>query len=134
MASTGFVEGTDLLVYFNGTAIAYSKNCTLNMNLANAETTNKDDSGWKGVLPTKRDWSVDGDGLYNYGGSVSTLFGLYNNRTRVSIKFSNNTPGDKYYSGYAYITKLQISGPDAETATYSFSFAGDGQLSEYTVT
>jgi len=134
MASTGFVEGTDLLVYWNGTAIAYSKNCTLNMELGNTPTTNKDDSGWEGILPTKRKWSVDGDGLYNYAGSVSDLFALYNNRSRVSIKFTNNTSGDKYYTGYAYITKLQLSAPDGETATYSFSFGGDGTLAEYAVT
>lgn len=135
MASTGFVEGSDFLVYIDATSpIAYSKSCTLNMTLGTSDTTNKDDSGWAGALPSVRSWSVDGDGLYNYGGTTSELFGMYNNRTRASIRFTNKTTGDKYYTGYCYLTSLSISAPDKDTATYSFTFTGDGQLSEYTAT
>jgi predicted secreted protein len=135
MASTGFVKGTDLLVYIDyNTAVAYSKTCTLNMTMSTSDTTNKDDLGWKGVLPQLRDWTIDGDGLYNYSGNVTTLFAMYNNRTRVSLRFTNRVTGDKYYTGYAYLTALSISAPDKETATFSFTFTGDSTLSEYACT
>ena len=63
MPTTGAFNGTQLLVYCAGNAIAYSKSCTLNRNVATIDVTTKTDNGDTNILPGLRDWSIDAEGV-----------------------------------------------------------------------
>lgn len=136
MASTGQSKGNELLVYVDGTAVAYTKGGALNINNDMLDATSKDSDGWKDTLPGLRSWTIEGDGLYNFDAAfgVSDLFALINNKTQVSLKFTTNESGDKYYTGNAYLTSLSVEAPNEDLTTFSFSFEGDGALSEATLT
>jgi len=65
MASTGIRNGTDLLIYIGGTAVAFSTSHDLNLNMATRETTNKDTAGWKTSLSGVRDWDTSGEAFFH---------------------------------------------------------------------
>lgn len=120
----------------NGNKIAYTQNHTLTMGMETRDATTKDSSGWATKKEGLRSWSISGDGLYYFAATYgpSDLFGLLENRTRVSLKFTTNVSGDKYFTGYAYLTSLEVSAPQEDTASFSFSFEGDGAIDEVTLT
>jgi hypothetical protein len=104
--------------------------------MATRETTNKDDAGWKGTKEGLRSWSGSGDFIIDYAATknASDIFALITGRTRVLIKHMDNTVGQKFKQGYGYITSFSESAPVEDTMTGSFSFEGDGALTEYTLT
>ena len=136
MATTGPFNGTSMLCYCAGTALAYSNSFDLNINVAEIDVTSKDSSGWKDVLSGLRDWSVSADGIVALDSSTnaSYLFSLASNRTQINLKLSTDTSGDVYYHGSAYITNLTITAPMEDKVTFSCTFVGDGTLTESTKT
>lgn len=130
MATTGPFNGTNLLLYAAGTAIAYSKSCSLTANVATIDCTSKTSAGVTDILPGLSDWSVDCEGVVCLDQTTNAeyLDGLRSGKTRVMLKFSTNTSGDGYWHGYAYLTSISISAPMEDVVTFSASFAGDGAL------
>ena len=137
------LNGTELKVYsgHSGTTnlVAFAQNCTLNINMATREITNKESGGFKEVLESTRDYSLDVDGAYawtNAAGAdvtdgIDDLVGvnLITNRAAVTFTFGDNqTQDDVYYQGTGFITSVSISGGTEDTATYSLSIEGTGTL------
>ena len=137
------LNGTELKVYsgHSGTnnLVAFAQNCTININMATREITNKESGGFKEVLESTRDYSIDVDGAYawtNAAGAditdgIDDLVGtnLITNRTAVTFTFGDNqATDDVYYQGSGYITSVSISGGTEDTATYSLSIEGTGTL------
>ena len=136
MATTGKFNGTDILVYVDGVAVAHATSHSLNINADMIDATTKSSAGWKDILPGLRDWSIDCEGLVAYDAAegFSEAFADINSRTQVVVKFSTEETGDKRYTGNAYVSSLSSSAPLEDVVTYSLSFTGDGALSEETVT
>lgn len=136
MATTGKFNGTDILVYVDGVAVAHATSHSLNVNADMIDATTKSSAGWKDILPGLRDWSIDCEGLVAYDAAegFSEAFADINSRTQVVVKFSTEETGDKRYTGNAYVSSLSASAPLEDVVTYSLSFTGDGALSEETVT
>lgn len=130
MPSTGFLNGNNLRVYVDGTAVADATSHDLEVSQAMRDVTTKDSSAWKEVLPGLREWSVSGDGLVALDATYGTeeLIDLIINATNVSLKFTTNTSGDVYWTGSAYADSVSVSSPANETPTYSFSFVGTSSL------
>ena len=136
MATTGKFNGTDILVYVDGVAVAHATSHSLNVNADMIDATTKSSAGWKDILPGLRDWSIDCEGMVAYDAAegFSEAFADINSRTQVVVKFSTEETGDKRYTGNAYVSSLSSSAPLEDVVTYSLSFTGDGALSEETVT
>ena len=133
MGTIGSLNGTNMLLYIGGTAIAGSKTCEYQLTHSPRETTTKDDGGVESFAEGKRGWNAKTDGLVILPGSGTTfsaLFAAWKNRTKVSIKFSTEVSGDKYYTGLGYIKDLSQNAPDNASATYSVSFDGTGDMTE----
>ena len=139
------LNGTELKVYsgHSGTTnlVAFAQNCTININMATREITNKESGGFKEVLESTRDYSIDVDGAYAWTDGdgaditdgIDDLVGtnLITNRTAVIFTFGDNqTTDDVYYQGKGFITSVSISGGTEDTATYSLSIEGTGILSK----
>jgi TP901-1 family phage major tail protein len=129
--TVGPFNGTSLLVYAAGTAIAYSTSCTLNANIAMIDITTKGSGGDTDNLPGLRDWSVDVEGLVALDSTYNaeTIDGYRTGRTKVMLKFSTNTSSDGYWHGYAYLTSFSMSAPMEDKVTFSASFTGTDSLS-----
>ena len=71
------LNGTELKVYSSGTTnlVAFAQNCTVTVNNTTRETTNKESNGFKEVLESLRDWSVDLDGAYAWTNAAGSALG-----------------------------------------------------------
>mgnify|MGYP003132156666 FL=1 len=137
----GSINGTNLGVYIGGTLIGFATSATINVNQSLRSTSSKASGGWEENMEGIRNFDVSTDALYLYeqagGGAISefTADELYNhihNRTSFTLKFGSGTSasGDINYEGTAFVTSISISAPMEDTATYSVSFQGSGQLQQ----
>ena len=137
------LNGTEIKVYSTGTTnlVAFAQNCTLNVNHSPREITNKESGGYKEILEGLRDFSIDIDGAYawtNAGGSALTdgvddvlETNVLNARQAVTFIFCDTASASYIsYSGSGYITSVSITGGTEDTATYSLSIEGTGELTQ----
>ena len=136
MATTGPFNGTSMNIYIAGTAQAYSNDFSVSFNVAEIDITAKDSSGHKNVIGGIRDWSASGSGIVALDSSANwpQIFSAYGSRTKVAVKFSTNTSGDKYYHGNALITGGTLTAPMEDKVTFDFTMVGSGLLTESTKT
>jgi predicted secreted protein len=135
------LNGTEIKVYSTSTnnLVAFAQNCTLNVNHSPREITNKESNGYKEILEGLRDFSIDIDGAYAWtaaGGTALTngvddvlQTDLLNARQQVNFIFGDTASQfDVSYAGKGYITSVSITGGTEESATYSISIEGTGEL------
>ena len=136
MATTGNINGTNILIYVNGTAIGCATSGSISMNTSTIDVTCKDSSGWTEILAGLRDWSLDGEGLTQFDATYgfNDLVSVWKNRTKVTVRFSTNVTGDEYFEGQAYLTALSEDAPNEDVTTYSYTFSGTGELNTPTYT
>lgn len=134
MPSTGIINGTLLGVYVNGTLVAKSTSCSLEITQATRNTTTKDSNRWEEALASTRSWNINGDFLDAEDAAYrfDDLFALLNG-SAVTLKMSSEVTGDKYYTGSAILTSLKREAPMEDNATGAYAFKGTGPLSEATV-
>lgn len=120
------INGHDLLVYVNGTAVAGSKTCKLAVKHDPRDCSTKDSNGWEKKGTGKRSWTVSVDGLVAFDATngVDDLMTLITNRTQVTLKFSTETSQHGYWTGQGFLESLDVDAPDQESVNYSASFAG----------
>jgi len=104
-------------------------NCSMSVNADLFDTTSKESGGWKSVMPGLRDVSYSGEGLADFAAganyTLTEIFAAYNNRTLLSVKFTNGT---NTFSQSGYIASFEISGPMEDVATYTIEVTGTGVL------
>jgi predicted secreted protein len=139
------LNGTELKIY-SGTSgqtnlVAFAQNCTVTINNTTREITNKESNGYKEVLESTRDWSIDVDGAYawtNAAGAALTdgaddliQTNILANRLQFDVIFGDNdTTGDVSYTGKVYITSASMTGSYEDTATYTLTLEGTGALTQ----
>jgi predicted secreted protein len=96
--------------------IAYQRGGTITINGETVDTTTKDDSIWRTILPTWNDAEVQCNGLADINGAThEILFDACDEQNPVTIRFVLGSGGTRYYSGQFYVTNLQpVSGADHE--------------------
>jgi len=135
MATTGIVNGRILRIYVDDAIIDNETECALSVSHTPRTSTNKDDGGWQKTLPGSKSWEASGSGEHEMttsGENYSTLFGAMIAGTEVKIDFDTAVTGDKKYTGNAQITSLEISSSSEENVTFSYTFTGNGALTEST--
>ena len=143
------LNGTELKIY-SGTSgqtnlVAFAQNCTVTINNTTREITNKESNGYKEVLESLRDWSIDVDGAYAWtdasGAALSNgaddliQTNILANRVQFDVIFGDNqATGDVSYKGKVYITSASMTGGTEDTATYSLTLEGTGALTQTVAT
>lgn len=132
-ATVGVINGTDLLVYVDDTAISYSTSCSLSITGAGPiDVSNKDSGYWNTKLKGRGvEWTMSCSGMLGFDGagtSIREIFLVLGDNTTVNLKFATATAGDLIFHGSAQCTGLTMDGPDNEGATFSCDFAGLGRL------
>ncbi len=140
--ANGQLNGTDLGVYIGGTLVAYSTSATINVNHSPRSTSNKEDGGWETAMEGYRNWDVSCDAMYAWldpaGSAISNetlseIFTAYiTTRASYTLTFgtTGSTAGDTKYTGTAWLTSASLSAPNEDTATFSVSFQGSGELTQ----
>ena len=138
MPTTGIVDGTIIRLTFNGEKVVHAQSSSLSVSTELTEISSKDTGGgkWAEQTPGKLSFSGSCEGLYSQDDLIGTearadfetLFDAQVAQTQVAVKWTTGITGDTEYSGLAYITSLEMSAPNAESATYSFQITGTGAL------
>lgn len=130
--STGFVNGSDFGIYVGGTLIAVGLDNQLSLSKNMIEVSNKDSGSDAEYIPGRGDGTVSGscrikyDAAYGWG----DLFGVYDDGTSVTIRYSNDTSGDDEYSFSAYLSELSRQDPDDDSSTIDYTFQKTGAVTE----
>ncbi len=133
MASSGVINGTDILIYVDGTAISYSTSASISITGPGAAEINHKDSGnWMTKLKKKGiTWTASMDGMFAFDGgdvNVRELYDVLNGLTTVTIKMSTSDATDAFFSGSAVCTGYNVDAPFDEGGTFSAEFEGLGKL------
>ena len=132
------VNGTDLRIWIDGTAIGYATSCTFDGSTAMTEVIHKDSVGnFADKSPSTQSWTMSTEGFTSYDVTINGntrkgidyLRSAWLNRTRLYVQWTSSETGKGTLNGYAYITSHSESGAANEEATYSTSFEGDGAIS-----
>ena len=130
-------NGTDILIYVETspnvfTAVGGSVTNTLSINGEVIDVTTKDSQGWRELLQGLRSWSMSGEGKFDDASTFGfeELFAKIEARTAVTIRFTDETLGETYYEGGAFVTSLEKTAPLEDATTFSFTFEGTGALTE----
>jgi len=132
MATTGKINGTNLLMYVGGVLISWSTSCSLSVSgPGTIDVSNKDSDNWLEKLKAKGySWTMSVDGMATFDGtySIEDLFLLFRNNTTVTIKFSTSDAADRFFSGSAVATSFSLDAPQEDATTFSCEFEGLGIL------
>ena len=135
MPSTGKLKGQAIGVYSGTTLIEKAQTGTLELSGDEIDASTKDDNEWGDILTGTKSASISMDAVYapdaTYG--YSQLFAAFLAGTSLTLNFSTNVTGDKYYTGNFVVTSLSMNANNNEAVTYSVSFANRGAISEATV-
>ena len=137
------LNGTELKIYSSGTTnlVAFAQNCTLTVNNTTREITNKESAGYKEVLESLRDWSIDVDGAYAWTDASGTALtdgaddliqtNILANRLQFDVIFGDTaSTSDVSYAGKVYITSASMTGGTEDTAVFSLTLEGTGALTQ----
>ena len=138
MAKSGYVNGSDLLLYVGGKAVG---SCTSHTATFNTETKDRAvkpvasapvSAGlWKGKTVVGLSISISAEGLRFYDEKecgFKTLLGLWKAGKPVEVKCMEREASDQpYLAGNFVITSLEESSPAQDDSTYSFSVENDGE-------
>ena len=106
-----------------------------------AGRVNKESAGYKEVLESLRDWSIDVDGAYAWTDASGTALtdgaddliqtNILANRLQFDVVFGDSaSTSDISYAGKVYITSASMTGGTEDTATYSLTLEGTGALTQ----
>jgi len=134
MATTGVINGTDILLYVGNVAISYSRSCSIAISgPGTMEINHKDSGNWMTKLKKKGiTWTASADGMFALDGAginMRELYNVLNGLTTVTIKMGTSDATDAFFSGSAVCTGYNVDAPLDEGGTFSAEFEGLGKLS-----
>ena len=125
----GQINGTTILVYSNGVAIAAQRGGSISIDQNLPSASNKGSGGWADHINGERSATVDFDALYSTTGlSADALIALIINRTPLEIIWYGSTASSYHYRGQADPTGVTIDAPTEDAVSISGSFRIKGAL------
>lgn len=137
MLTTGVVDGKDLVVYVDGTAIAGATNFSFNPSKDFRNVSKKATGHDQEFKPGSKEWTASVDSLFAFDDAYgyNELFDAYNDDTKVEVRFSTEVTDDERFYGDAYVSSVPMESPNqGDNVTYSVDFQGTGAVSRETVT
>lgn len=132
MATTGKINGTDILLYVGGVAVSHSTECSLSITgPGTIPVNNKDSNNWIEKLKRKGyEWTMSVGAFYTLDGTLSTqeIYDLFRNNDTVTLKFSTDDAADRFFSGEAVATSANFDAPQEDGVTLGCEFEGLGIL------
>lgn len=134
---SGYVNGSDLLLYVNGKAVG---SCTSHTITFNSETKDRAvkpvataglSAGlWKKKGVSGLSYSISAEGLRFYDETecgYKDLVALWKAGRSITVKAMERSSEAPYLQGACVITSLEESAPAQDDATYSLSLENDGE-------
>lgn len=143
---TGYVNGSDLLLFIAGAAVGHSTSHTLTFNSETKDRAVKPVATkgitaglWKGKGVTGLSISISAEGLSNYDeteNGFKQLLAAWKTGKSVDVAAyerndeDGNAPTKPYLKGKFIISSLEESAPAQDDVTYSISLENDGEPDE----
>lgn len=140
--SSGYINGSDLLLSVGGKAIGHCTSHTLTFNsetkdraVKPAANSNYSSGLWKGKGVTGLSISISAEGLRYYGeaeNGYAELSALWGAGQHISVKaFQREGDATPYVEGNFVIASLEETSPAQDDATYNISLESDGEPTTY---
>lgn len=111
-------------------AVGGQRGATLNRSSDVIDVSNKVSSGWKEVLTSLKEWSIEADGIFLDGDSaIDLLEKAFEESKPVMIKIGKEDESWGH-QGLAIITDFPIEAPYDDATTYSITLQGAGGLTK----
>lgn len=139
--TTGFLNATNVKfasVETGGTMAVIDdvKECSISITTDMRDITNKDDNGWKNILPGLKSASCSATGFVSYDATTNfeefqaaqiagTEFDI---EIRVGTTVGASNDGDRVYTCKGYITSIELSSAFEETQEYTVNFDINGAI------
>lgn len=135
MATTIKGNGTDVGLYIGGTLITNLTSNDFSVEHSPREATTKNSSGWSESLEGLRSATFSASGYFEEDAAYNfeNLYAAISTRATVTVRYSSEVAGDKYYEASAWVTSMSRSAPLEETETFEMSFQVTGAITEGTV-
>lgn len=135
---TGYVNGSDLLLYVGGKAVGHCSTHTTTMNSETKDRAVKPAASqgisaglWKGKGVVGLSISISAEGLRFYGESETgykSLLAAWKAGKSIEVKCMERENSDNpYLQGMFVIASLEETAPAQDDATYSLSLENDGE-------
>ena len=140
--SSGYINGSDILLSVGGKAIGHCTTHTITFNSETKDRAVKPAASqgysaglWKGKGVTGLSISISAEGLRYYGESengYAELSALWGAGASIQVKaFQREGDANPYVQGNFVITSLEETSPAQDDATYSISLESDGEPTTY---
>ena len=140
------IKGDELMVFKDGSALAYATSHTLSITGNTIDIASKDNGYWGASEIGNITWEMTTENLYTES-DYDELFTAMVNKTPVTLVFAkagnydvNGLKGEGGsvdawtstggYTGTAVITSLTVNANTGENATYSATFTGKGAITK----
>lgn len=123
-------NGTKVKVLIGATALSNIEDCSLEINSADIDVTDKDSGGWAEFLAGLKDWTITVSGILDFAGveNVDEIVDDIINGVSASIKFSTTITGDSEFAGTGRYNNISISAPKEDKVSWSATIRGSGPL------
>jgi hypothetical protein len=111
--------------------LTYQRGASITVNGEVVDTTTKDESVWRTIIPTWNNTEIQCNGLADINGTThETLFAAIQYERPVTVHFCINGGTGEYWGGKFYVTNLQpVSGSDHEgVGEFAATFQSTGSL------
>lgn len=142
-AATVPLDGSLYLFQFSTDAgttwkdLGYQKESGLQIATESREITSKTQATYREKLPTVSTWSISGTAEYYNSDDIEVFDDVFATRgtvlnVRLTAVTSTGTAivGESRYTGEGFWTSLDVSFPEKDTASYSYTFEGTGVLTK----
>ncbi len=135
---TGYIHGSDLLVFVGEKALGHSKTCTITNTAETKERATKEISNsgyWTEKAVSRLTVSVSAEGFVFYGTNemgYEKLLEMWESAKPVTLKYAyRGEETTTYRQGDFIITSLEQVAPAEDDATYTISFENSGEVKSY---
>lgn len=124
------ISGDLIFVIINGYTLMGQKTGGMDVSADTLESTSKDSNKWREYIYGWKTTDFTVDDLYDPAASVGTgfadFFGYIAAETVVTVKFGEIVAGKTYWTSSALISKVNLSGPSNQVASYTLTLKGTG--------
>ena len=125
-------KGLEILMYTgtdsNKKAIGGQKGCTLTMEAADIDISNKNDFGWTSTIGGAKSWSVSCEGQFlTDDEGQEAIMDAFVAGTDLDVELKNSTE-TVYFSGKAQITSVEVDAQFDDVCALSIELKGKGPL------
>lgn len=130
-------QGTKFKLYVTESGgdkeIAELRTNGVNMASDPIDVSTKTSNNFREYIPGYRSWTMNGDGVVNFGASgsvvsIEALLTYWINQTTVKVKQSTKEGSDPDFVGDAFITNVEITGAHENAIEYTLSLQGTGAI------